>query len=94
MGREGKTPKAVIYTCTGSSCKKKGGKEISKFLKSKIKQENLKNEIEVIKTDCTDRCKLAPVISFQPENIWLTQAGVNQIEKVFESEILSKFPKS
>lgn len=94
MGKEGKTPKAVVYTCTGSSCKKKGGKEIGKFLKSRIKQEGLKNEIEVIKTDCTDRCKLSPVICFQPGNIWLTQEGVNQIEKVFEEEILSQFSKS
>ena len=67
------TPEKAIYVCAGGKCSKRGGKDIGRVLKGLIKDVNLKNQIEVIKTECTDRCQFAPVLSVQPANIWLQQ---------------------
>jgi len=90
MSNEGKVPENVIYICTGKSCKKRGGKDISKNLRSKIKEAGLKNAVEIIKTDCSDRCKTAPNVCFQPQNIWLASQSISETEKQFELHILSK----
>jgi (2Fe-2S) ferredoxin len=90
MGREYKTPSHVFYVCTGSSCKKEDSKQIGKSLRKLAKEYGLKGEVEIIKTDCTDRCKLSPVVCLQPENIWQTESSEAKAEMLFRKEILEK----
>jgi (2Fe-2S) ferredoxin len=71
-------PEKVIYVCVGSKCGKRGGKDLCKLLK------HFDKNLEVIKTECTDRCKIAPVCSIQPGNIWLTEYSERQVLKVLE----------
>lgn len=66
-------PEKAIFVCTGSKCGKRGGKAICKELKDLIKENGLKDEVEVIRIECTDRCKFAPILSIQPANIWLKE---------------------
>lgn len=87
MSKVFKKPEQVIYVCCGSKCKKKGGKELSKEFKHLIKQGGLKGEVQVIKTDCTDNCKRAPVISFQPGNKWFSQVKPADAKSLFEENI-------
>lgn len=82
-----KTPQRVIYVCTGSKCKKRGGKELSKLFRDRVKSAGLQDTVEIIKTDCTDRCKFAPVISFQPQNIWLPAVTELQALQVFQQYV-------
>lgn len=78
------TPEEVIYVCTGSKCAKRGGKECFKSLKSYVK--SFKNrDIEVIRIECTDRCKFAPIINFQPKNLWLKEYTEKQVFKIIEN---------
>ena len=65
-----KAPECILYTCCGSKCKKRGGKHLYKLLKSKIKERHLRRKIQVIKTGCTDRCKMGPVVAVMPANKW------------------------
>lgn len=88
MSKNFNTPDKVIYVCTGSKCKKKGGKENGKALRSLIKESGLKGSVEIIKTDCSDRCDFAPVMCFQPENYWLHHATEQQAKQAFEEIIL------
>lgn len=88
MSKGFNTPEKVIYVCTGSKCKKKGGKEIGKSIREKIKEMGLKGKVEVIKTDCTDRCDYAPVICMQPANVWLSQTTEQQATEAFKEHIL------
>ena len=76
-------PNQVIYICTGSKCKKNGGKELCKLFRDQAKSAGLKDTVEIIKTDCTDRCKVAPVLSFQPQNIWLHNVTEYQVPQLF-----------
>ena len=67
---EFKEPKHVVFVCTGDKCSKRGGKSFYKQAKSLLKMFGKRDEIELVKVDCFDRCKFAPVLTFQPENIW------------------------
>ena len=69
------TPDKIVYVCVGSKCSKRGNKDLCKTLKSYIKHHEDQHDydVEVIKIECTDRCKFAPVLSIQPDNIWLME---------------------
>lgn len=78
------SPDKVIYVCVGSKCGKRGGKSICKELKDLVKTNGLKGEVEIIKTECTDRCKFAPVLSIQPANVWLKEYDSAEVEKILK----------
>ena len=86
MAREFKKATNVIYVCNGPKCKTRGGKELRKFFKKLTEEKGLEN-VEVIKTGCTDRCKFAPVVAFQPQNEWCPfmneEKAKEQVEKLF-----------
>ena len=73
-------PQSCIYMCLGSKCQKRGSKEYYKDLRSYIKKKGLKHQIEIIKTECTDRCKFAPVLSAHPGNFWLKEYSAKELE--------------
>jgi len=68
-----RSPDCVFYVCCGSKCKKSGGKHLYKQLKSEIKHRRLMHQVQVIKTGCTDRCKMGPVVAVMPKNDWHLQ---------------------
>lgn len=80
-------PDKIIYICTGSKCGKRGGKDCYKSLKSYLKDHKFKEDVELIRMECTDRCKFAPVINFQPENIWLKEYSEKEVVKTLNEII-------
>ena len=90
MSKNFETPERVIYVCTGSKCKKKGGKENGKALREMIKSMGLKGRVEVVKTECTDRCDFAPVMCFQPDNYWMHHVTEQQATQAFKEHVLDK----
>ncbi|MBT1700130.1 (2Fe-2S) ferredoxin domain-containing protein [Fulvivirgaceae bacterium PWU4] len=78
------TPACVLYVCCGSKCKKHGGKQLYKRLKSSVKERSLKRKMQVIKTGCTDRCKIGPVIAVMPQNTWHTHMDEEKATSLFE----------
>lgn len=95
MGKEGKIPGQVIYVCSGGDCRKNGSRDISKKLKSLIKDNDLKGKVEIIKTDCTDRCKHAPIFAIQPQNCWFSHRKTNdQLEEIFKNHLLTQSKKT
>ncbi|WP_026998181.1 (2Fe-2S) ferredoxin domain-containing protein [Flectobacillus major] len=81
-------PEKSIFICDGSKCGKH--KEIRKFLKEAIKDNGLKDRVEIVKIECTDRCKHAPILCFQPQNQWLSDTSIWEVEKVFKKLILEE----
>ena len=88
-GKKDTFPEKVIYICQGKKCSKRGASHLEKLLEHLIKEYKLNDEVEVLITECTDRCKLAPIICFQPENIWLTETTEKEAYKVF-NEIMGQ----
>lgn len=89
MSKNFNIPKQVIYVCTGSKCKRKGGKDLSRTFRDLAKQNGLRDDVEIIRTECTDRCDFAPVLSFQPQNIWLHKVSEFQGRQLFQEHILN-----
>ena len=83
-------PDRVLYVCTGSKCAKRGGKSLYKLAKSFAKYHEGKEEIEVLRIECTDRCDYAPVCTIQPGNIWLKEYSEKEVLKLLKS--LDKSP--
>jgi NADH:ubiquinone oxidoreductase subunit E len=79
------TPECVLFVCCGGKCKKRGGKQLYKQLKSTVKGNSLKRQVKVIKTGCTDNCKKGPVVIQMPENIWHFQVGEDQAMSLLTS---------
>ena len=85
-------PECVFYVCCGSKCKKKGGKQIYKHLKSELRHRHLKANAQVIKTGCTDRCKKGPVIAVMPQNEWYLEVNEERSNSIFNS-MVARFPR-
>ena len=83
-------PLQVIYACAGSKCQKRGGKEVRKIMREELKMAGLKDQVEIVKTECTDRCKHGPIFCLQPQNIWLHDMPEAQVLQVFREKILGK----
>lgn len=84
MSKGSNVPESVIYICTGSKCKKRGSKDVSKLLKGALKEEGLNKQVEIIKTECTGRCKFAPVLSIQPANVWLKEFDEGDVPRILK----------
>ncbi len=73
-------PDKALYICTGSKCGKRGGKDMYKAAKAFIKYSG--ENIEVIRTECTDRCDYAPICALQPGNVWLKEYRQKDVFKL------------
>jgi len=82
-------PENTIYICQGSKCSKRGSRELYKNLKHYLKSKGVKDDIELVVTECTDRCKYAPVLAAQPANIWLKEYTAKEVVKLVD-DILNK----
>lgn len=76
-------PEKVIYICDGKKCGKY--KEIRKGFKNAIKENGLKHRVEVVRMDCTDNCKCAPVVCLQPQNVWIGEVEEREIPAILSS---------
>lgn len=81
-----KNPEHIVYVCLGSKCNKHGAKDLYKKMKSLIKKSG-RQDVELIKTECTDRCKMAPVLSIQPQNQWLLNYETDEVIKKITSSV-------
>jgi len=81
-------PEKSIFVCAGSKCGKH--KEIRSYFKDTIKNMGLKDQISVLKIDCLDRCKQAPIVCFQPQNQWFTEMTLGQAHQAFEALVSVK----
>ena len=80
-----RSPECVFYVCCGSKCKKKGGKQLYKRLKSELKHGHSKANVQVIKTGCTDRCKKGPVLAVMPQNEWYLEVTEETGMQIFSA---------
>jgi (2Fe-2S) ferredoxin len=79
-------PKKVILFCDGSKCGKPN-KHNRKVFRGLIKQTEMKDEVVMMKIHCTDNCKCAPVVGFQPDNVWFGEVSEKKIPQLFEEYV-------
>ncbi len=81
-------PDNTVYICTGSKCGKRGGKDAYKAAKSFLKHLPVEGSIELIRTECTDRCDYAPVCAIQPGNTWVKEYKQKDILNILSEMIV------
>lgn len=90
MSKETIIPEKVLYVCTGSKCKKRGSKNLYKYLKQAINDFVSRKKVNVIQTKCTDRCKLGPIVVLQPNNEWFLHMDEMKGLQLVHEKILEK----
>lgn len=59
-----------VLVCGGSSCKKRGSKEVLGAIESEIDKQEANARIHTTFTRCNGRCGNAPVVIAYPEGVW------------------------
>lgn len=54
-----------------------------KHFKARVKGEQRKHALQVIKTGCTDRCKHGPVVAVMPQNEWHLEVSQEHVDGLF-----------
>lgn len=72
-------PDISVFLCNGSKCSRH--KDFRKYLKNEIRDQ-ARADVEIFRIECTDRCKFAPVLSLQPQNIWFYNCDESSVEHI------------
>lgn len=74
MARDLRSIQQIVLVCQGKDCKKAGAKDVVCGVKNALKELGAHRETMILKTKCTGQCKKAPLMSVQPDNVWVTEA--------------------
>jgi (2Fe-2S) ferredoxin len=85
--------KQHLFVCTNtSSCARHNSEEIQKYLKGRLRELGLKNEIRANKSGCLDACEYSPVTVVYPEGVWYRITTEEEAEQVLQLHILGGKP--
>ena len=76
-----------ILVCGGTGCTSSNSKEIIEKLNEIIKNENLEDEVQVIRTGCFGLCAKGPVVIVRPENTFYAHVKVSDVDEIINSHI-------
>jgi (2Fe-2S) ferredoxin len=80
-------PDKVIFICDGKKCGEYC-KELRKEFRVILKENGLKKQVDVVTMNCSDNCKNAPVISLQPQNIWIGEVAGKNVKGIVKEYFL------
>lgn len=80
-------PGKVVFICDGKKCSNYS-RAIRRGFKEAIRENGLKNDVAVVRMDCTDNCKCAPVICLQPHNIWIGEVTEYAVPALVEEFLM------
>ncbi len=79
--------KRQIVICLGSSCYRRGNRQILELIKDWLKRNNLEESIDFRGELCTGNCAKGPVIKIDGETIHVDQNSIFHIlEKYFTKQ--------
>jgi (2Fe-2S) ferredoxin len=71
-----------------TSCAPKGGLEVQKLLKQKLKDRGLDHEVRANKAGCLDACKQGVSMVIYPDQIWYGQVTIDDIDEIIEESVV------
>ncbi|RZJ79626.1 MAG: (2Fe-2S) ferredoxin domain-containing protein [Chryseobacterium sp.] len=80
-------PEKIVFICDGKKCGQYS-KEVRKGFKAAAKEIGMKNILGIARMDCTDNCKHAPVVTIQPNNVWMGEVSGGDVPDIFSRYIL------
>ncbi|MBD3334595.1 MAG: (2Fe-2S) ferredoxin domain-containing protein [Candidatus Eisenbacteria bacterium] len=69
------------------ACANRGSEQLLEPLKSYVKEHGLKKRVRISRSLCFDLCARGPVVCVQPDNVWLTNVGPQDIPAIIDQWI-------
>lgn len=87
--------KKHLFICTNnrdndpqSSCRIKGGVEVHKRFKERLKELGLSNEVRANQAGCLDACAQGVTMVIYPEQIWYGGVKVEDVDEIIQKSVI------
>lgn len=80
--------RSQVLICGGTGCTSSESMEILRAITNEIKERNMENEIEIIRTGCFGLCELGPVVIIYPEGAFYSKVKVEDVKELVEEHLL------
>ncbi len=77
-----------VLVCGGTGCTSSGSKKVLEALEKCLKENNLEDEILVVRTGCFGLCSLGPIMIVYPEGAFYSQATPEGVERVVKEHLI------
>ena len=78
-----------ILVCGGTGCTSSKSPKIIEELKKEIKERNLENEVNVVKTGCFGLCARGPIMIIYPGETFYTMVKPEDVKEIIEEHIVN-----
>lgn len=83
------TQKRLILVCCNTKdgtdpkyCGNKGSLDLHAELKEYVRSKNLQKKVRIVKSGCLDYCGLGPIVSIQPEHVWMKAVSKEDLAQI------------
>lgn len=76
-----------ILVCKHKSCLKAGARNVTRELRTAIKEQGLRREVMVTDVDCLDQCARGCIVCVYPQGIWYQKVDVAAAREIIEQHI-------
>ncbi len=76
-----------VLVCGGTGCTSSGSKKVLDALHNALKENNLEDEILVVRTGCFGLCSLGPIMIVYPEGAFYSQATPEGVERIVKEHL-------
>ena len=80
--------KMHLLVCGGTGCRASESDAILGNLKSVLEENNLGNEVQVVKTGCFGFCEKGPIVKVMPDNTFYTQVKPEDAKEIVAEHII------
>jgi NADH:ubiquinone oxidoreductase subunit F (NADH-binding)/(2Fe-2S) ferredoxin/Pyruvate/2-oxoacid:ferredoxin oxidoreductase delta subunit len=84
--------KQYILTCGGTACESNKGRDLyDRFVKA-VRENNLENEVQVVKTGCFGFCEMGPIVKILPEETFYVKVKPEDAAEIVQENIIKGRP--
>ncbi len=74
--------------CGGTGCISSDSEQLYKNLIKEINDQDLKNEIQVLKTGCFGFCEQGPIVKIYPDNVFYVKVSPDDIQEIVAEHVM------
>src|SRR4051812_21017077 len=68
-------------------CKEKDADKLRNYMKARVKELGLEEDIRINNSGCLHRCELGPTMVIYPEGVWYTCATIADADEIIERHL-------
>lgn len=82
------TYRAQVLICGGTGCTSSGSVKLIDEFNLRLKENNLEDEVKIVKTGCFGLCALGPVVIVYPEGAFYSMVKEEDVKEIVEEHLL------